>query len=333
VPEGSLFCEACGTPVEAAQGAGSVAAGTGQAGQKGAPDAPSKKPQTGLIIAVIVAALVLIGGGVAGALIYSNAKKKQLAQQTKLVQKNTGNATAHTAQADDAIVYDPIIKAYQDFQASGFKSYAPALGDTFLARFKDADGTTAGGGIDDIAQATLVYLLKDINNDGTPELFVGVQESGITAVEYFDVWSAQKTQPALLLSTGNNQDMIRLLADGSLEEVGGRMGSYFDWVYALPAHGAALTVNYGVMIAQKDNTSSDNPYTFEQGTGAVVAGEGGNATFSTTKEITATEYARLTGRPDPAGIANVDLWDWALEDNRPNNKAVPLSWTPLASWK
>jgi len=335
LPESAQFCDACGTAVEVVQGVAPAAAApvaAGQASRTGAPQAPVKKPRTGLIIAVIaVVAIVLIGGGVAGGLIYHDAKKKPLAAQTTLEQ--TGMKEATTPQADDVNAYDSVIKAYQDFQASGYKTYTPVLSDTFLARYKDADGTTAGGGIDNIAQAQLVYLLRDINNDGASELFVGIQESGLSDVSYFDVWGAQEGETALLLSPGSNQNQINLLSDGSLEEIGGRMGSYSDWVFMLPAHSTKLTVSYGMRITQQDNTNPDSPYTFEQATGALAADSRASYDFSAAKMITASEYAQVTGRPDPAGKANADLWEWAVDDNRPNNKAVTLSWTPLSGWK
>ena len=340
VADDALFCPACGNAVRSSEPEditsipkqeGVIGSGTNRKVTWLQRESDGVKNQVWVIMVAVavavMAAIVIVGNSQskAGFAPSSSASSSTQAASEGITKSKPTKATETSKiSSNDQSVYDPIIKAYQDFQASGFKVYSPSIIKAFLVRYKDSDGSTAGGGIYNISQAMFVYSLQDINGDGTPELFVGVKEADSTAASFFDVYTAVGGQVYFLLSPIDNQYSLSLLTDGTLEWSGGRMGSYYDCAYVLSPKATSLTPKYEAYIQQDD---PEGPITFEKGTLPDPSSLDGFVG----KQISLAEYEKLTDRPAPTKAE--DLLSWALKDNRLGIKAVNLQWTDMSSWK
>ena len=122
-------------------------------------------------------------------------------------------------------VYSSIIKAYKDFEDSGFMTYDEnVIGDSFLAIGKDWGPSNAGLGID-IYSVTLQYSLLDISRDGVPELFISAVGQYV-ADHIYGIYTIKNGEPVSALQIDNSRSHFMILEDHTIHSSWGHMGYY-----------------------------------------------------------------------------------------------------------
>ena len=115
---------------------------------------------------------------------------------------------------------------------------------------------SAAGGIRLGRKRSFGCCLEDINGDGTPELFLGIDNTGVQRSGVYQLFTVNKGQPGCLY-TATGEDAVYLLKDGLLEyELWGSDDSYAMCVYRLAKNGG-VSMTEGVLY---DKNAKKRPY-------------------------------------------------------------------------
>lgn len=142
-------------------------------------------------------------------------------------------------------IYKPIIDAYIEAQSSGFESFDPILGDTFLATGNYSFDVSEDM---EFSEFTLFYAFHDMNEDRVPELFIIASDLYTDSI--WGVYTIAGNAPRSLLQQASAHEVIdlNLTEDGgsALVHEWSHMGEVTTLFYTLQAGKDRLTLEEGL---------------------------------------------------------------------------------------
>jgi hypothetical protein len=132
---------------------------------------------------------------------------------------------------DEALsVYGDLLQAFRDYEESGWEKYdSPLIQDSWLVipqagkewgwdlTPENWDSSMSGAGFD-INNSRVIYSLRDLNDDGAPELIIGIAESGDDKTFYwvFGVYAIVDGKARSVFQKGDPRSQAGIYTDGTI---------------------------------------------------------------------------------------------------------------------